>query len=142
MGWYIDFRWTLITILSSERARRSITKVSHPSCFPSASAELILTTSTSHLLLLIWTCAACTILWATAGISFLSTCLGQLDFEVRFRQVRPELWALFLVRMAQVEVFDVRTSERIPFYVASNGFGWGSYYGFRFLLIPMPPVFP
>lgn len=35
-----------------------------------------------------------------------------------------------------MEIFDDRPSKRVLFCVGVDEFGWGSYYGHRFLLIP------
>lgn len=74
-------------------------------------------------------------------MSFSATWREQLDFEVRLRQVHSDPRARVLLGWQNVEVFAVRPSERVRFYVGVDAFDWGSYSGHRFLLIPTPPVF-
>lgn len=73
-------------------------------------------------------------------MSFSSTWLEQLDFEMRLRRVHSDPLAKVLLGWQNVEVFAVHMFERVQFYVCVDSFGWGYYYGHRFLLIPTPPV--
>lgn len=60
---------------------------------------------------------------------------------MHLRQVHSDARGGVLLGWQNVEVFTIRSSERVLFYVDFDGFDRSFYYGHRFLLMPTPPVF-
>lgn len=72
-------------------------------------------------------------------MSFSSTLLEKLYFEIRLRQVHSDPRVCVLPGWQNVEIFAALSSEWIRFYVDVDKFDWGSYYCHWFLFIPTTP---
>lgn len=70
-----------------------------------------------------------------------SAWLGQLDFEVHFRQSYFFPQARVLLESKNFVLLGVCLSEKSQCYVGLGNFGWGLYHGLWLLLLPTSPVF-